>query len=433
MHMQSHCQTPHTTASGRLSAACAWLRQRLLPQPAPLLPQCQRQVGAQMDGAAAEPTEDELAAEAIRASLETAAPAGAALSLAELLGRDDGVRHKVLVSAGVGLRALCALRYVSRCWRDWVDEWAAGGALPQLCVLGGGRPPSDEELEGGTDGTVLSTITVVSCVHSYSPAALVCPGTSVGWSRLPQMHGALCAAAVCGLPDGRIFVAGGMDQELEPLSTAFIYDPTGSTPGGHLDLWCRALDTMPVPGGVSGARAALLSCGKRVLVVGGDSVLSAADSVAAAAAARENNPEASMMLPGALGGQVAQPPPPGTLNPPAAEGEEDESDDEEDGQPTTLATASIFNLETLEWTSAASMSSSRAHFAIGVLGDGRVVVAGGLCSVTEEVTSMDLTGGEETLRTHGSAPLAEAEIYDPRTDEWVPLPDLPGGPRAGCR
>ena len=349
----------------------------------------------------------------------------AQLTLAALLDDQADVRRLVLREAAVSLRALASLRRVAKCWRDWVDGWAAT-ALPQLCVLGGGRPPSDAELAAAAadnGGSTLSTITVLSCVHTFNPASMIC-APRAGWRKLPDLHAPRCAAAVCGLPDGRIFVAGGMDQELEPLRDAFIYDPTGRTPGGHMNIFCRAI--APVPVAVSGARAALLD-DHRVLVVGGDSVLSqSTDDVAAA--------EASMMLPTAMqmqqhaAGQAA-----------AADEEEDEDDDDDDdgGQPTTLCDANIYDLETGEWTSCPPMQNARAHFAIGSLSDGRIIVAGGLCSITEEVTTLEIDpmGGphqEETLRAHGSAPLAEVEVYDPDCDRWDNCPPLPHGPRAGC-
>ncbi|XP_042516077.1 F-box/kelch-repeat protein SKIP30-like [Macadamia integrifolia] len=56
------------------------------------------------------------------------------------------------------------------------------------------------------------------------------------------------------------------------------------------------------------------------------------------------------------------------------------------------------------WDRRASMLLPRSHFACCVL-EGKIVVAGGLNSSFQ--------------------PISNAEIYDPETDVWVPLPDLP--------
>lgn len=338
------------------------------------------------------------------------------LTLAGLLEEQSDVRCLVLSHTATSLRALAPLRRVARRWRGWVDCWVRG-ALPKLCVLGGGHPPSEVEVaaeKAANSGATVSAITVVNCVHALDPASILgAAGPSgppaSGWSRLPDLHAPRCAAAACGLPDGRVFVAGGMDQELDPLRDAFIYDPTGSTPGGHLDLYCRKI--APYPAVISGARAVLLSCGQRVLVVGGDSVV---------IEERDENSGlmSSMMLP-----NVRQP----------VGGGEHSDDEAETGAPTTLRDANIYNLETGEWSPVSPMLSPRAHFAIGMLTNGKVVVAGGLCSVTEVVTYLSaLTDAEQTLTSHGSTPLADAEIYDPSEDSWTALPPLKHGPRAGC-
>jgi N-acetylneuraminic acid mutarotase len=65
-----------------------------------------------------------------------------------------------------------------------------------------------------------------------------------------------------------------------------------------------------------------------------------------------------------------------------------------------VAAAELFDPRSLTWSSAAPMLLARAHPVVVLLGDGRVLVAGGG------------TGGESVT--------AEAELYDPAANRWTP-------------
>lgn len=69
-----------------------------------------------------------------------------------------------------------------------------------------------------------------------------------------------------------------------------------------------------------------------------------------------------------------------------------------------LASSEIYDVGADLWRTAAPLSHPRVRFSIAPLPDGRVLVAGGL----------DETGH----------PLASSEIYDPRADRWTPGPDM---------
>lgn len=75
------------------------------------------------------------------------------------------------------------------------------------------------------------------------------------------------------------------------------------------------------------------------------------------------------------------------------------------GVPATLASAELYDPATSTWTAAASMSAPRQLHTATLLGNGKVLVAGG--SYTGD-------GGY-------SFPLSSAELYDPATDTWTPV------------
>ncbi|KAK1399063.1 F-box/kelch-repeat protein SKIP30 [Heracleum sosnowskyi] len=83
--------------------------------------------------------------------------------------------------------------------------------------------------------------------------------------------------------------------------------------------------------------------------------------------------------------------------------------------PCTAATNQVWSYEpvTRQWTLCAPMIMARAKFACGVL-DGKIIVAGGFSN------------------SFHRRPIGQAEIYDPKTNGWIPLPDLPLTHNAPC-
>lgn len=81
--------------------------------------------------------------------------------------------------------------------------------------------------------------------------------------------------------------------------------------------------------------------------------------------------------------------------------------------------AERFDPRTLRWSDAGPMRSAAAHRTAVVLGDGRVLVAGGISGPKSD--------GKQT----GSLAIADAELYDPAGDSWTATTALPG-PREGA-
>src|SRR3954453_5762851 len=76
---------------------------------------------------------------------------------------------------------------------------------------------------------------------------------------------------------------------------------------------------------------------------------------------------------------------------------------------TALASAELYDPTTSAWSPTGSMVNPRSRHTATLLGDGRVLVAGGYCPSTT-------TGCPETRDPDGA--IAEAEIYDPATGKW---------------
>jgi galactose oxidase-like protein len=185
------------------------------------------------------------------------------------------------------------------------------------------------------------------------------------------------------LTDGRILIAGGFGSGLASLASAELYDPKSGTfsPTGSM---ATARDH---------PTAILLSDG-RVLVTGGTPApgLAAAElydptsgtfSPTGSMATPRDHPTATLLADGRVlvtGGQDETPP----------------------GDPTGLASAELYDPTTGIFSPTGSMATARVLQTATSLADGRVLV----------------TGGVETLTATGGF-LASGELYDPKTGTFT--------------
>ena len=278
--------------------------------------------------------------------------------------------------------------------------WAPAGSL--------NAPRTDFAAVTLPDGRVLvaggmtSADPAEGAFGAYSSAKLFDPAKGT-WSSTGLMGTARTEPAAALLPDGTVLVAGGAYVDSDgnrDLASAEIYDPETGTwsPTGDMSTARR------------GARAVTLADG-RVLVVGA--------SHGSLASAEIYDPAAGAWSPA---GSLAQArddfalvalPDGGAL---VAGGAVEGSDIQQ-----ATATAERLDPATLRWSPAADMSTAAANRSAVLLGDGRVLVAGGVT-----ITDARATGGS-TERP----PLADAELYDPTTDRWAPAPSLPTAREGG--
>jgi hypothetical protein len=87
------------------------------------------------------------------------------------------------------------------------------------------------------------------------------------------------------------------------------------------------------------------------------------------------------------------------------------------GNGSPVDTAEIYDTTAGDWTAVASMHDARADHTATVLGDGTLLVTGGVGTDTQEVVPMNTT-------------LATAERYDPKAGKWTAIAKLDEG-RAG--
>jgi serine protease inhibitor len=235
---------------------------------------------------------------------------------------------------------------------------------------------------------------------AYSSTKLYDPQTGT-WSATSLLNVARYEPAGALLRDGTVLVAGGtyIDTSTDSrLASAEIYDPESGE-------WSR---TGNLEAARTGARAVTLADG-RVLVVGGNGDIEGSWPFAGAEiydpAAGTWASTGSMKLPreafslvalpdgGALvvGGLAGADSPDGTVAP-------------------ATASTERFDPRTLSWSDAGTMKSAAANRTAVLLGDGRVLVAGG-------ISGPDFR--------EGSVAIADAELYDPATGTWTVTTPLP--------
>ena len=231
------------------------------------------------------------------------------------------------------------------------------------------------------------------------------------------------------LEDGRVLVVGGQETPSRKLDSAEIYDPAA-------DTWTSA-GSMSVERG-QGHTATLLSDGR--VLVSGDSDESIAEiydpsdgqwSQAGIMTEPRNAATSTLMADGRVlvagGGDATKA-----------------------GQ-DPFASAEIFDPNTVEWTAAASMQNENyAHGAV-LLGDGKVMIAGGTLTETYDPETdtwaaageplRERTGGYPVIllndgkvlvpggefkqrRRAGADPIRNVELYDPATEAWTRVADM---------
>ncbi len=271
--------------------------------------------------------------------------------LIKLLAQSDSVVPRVLEADGVGLVALCRLRRVSKACFESVDIVLR--QQPPVVLLGG----EEARLSGLNVRTVKSLDLV-----------------SMGFSSCTDMPNGRCFMATCGLPDGRVLMAGGSEgrwtnkrgiSELDKenvntskqagVGTAHATTHAQESASVQICKNNRWTSLPPMIEARAGARAVVLDDG-RVLVAGG------------------------------------------------SRGE------------LYLRSAEVLDVSKGTWTTLPDMHFCYCHHAIGKLPDGRVIVAGGLAA-GQPGTQWQL-----------------AEIYDPAKNCWSILPTLSARRQfcAGC-
>jgi serpin B len=239
---------------------------------------------------------------------------------------------------------------------------------------------------------------------SYSSTKLYDPQTGT-WSATGLLNTARFEPAAALLHDGTVLVAGGtyIDGSTDSrLASAEIYDPESGE-------WTHTGDLSAAR---SGAQAVTLADG-RVLVVGGDGDIEGSwpfasteiydpatgtwTAAGALALPRYDFslvalPDGGAMIIGGFAGADSRDGP---------------------GWPAT-STVERFDPRTGHWSDVGTMHTAAANRTVMVLGDGRVLVAGGI------------GGHEQPDHETGSPAISDAELYDPATGAWTATTPLPG-------
>jgi N-acetylneuraminic acid mutarotase len=343
-----------------------------------------------------------------------------------------------------------------RLWRVLLLVFLVSGGLwletPAARAVGAWQPaapyPDTQVPFGGTvtlpDGQVLvlGFVGVTAEVPAHGSAARYDPATD-SWRATAPLDFRQGYASPVLLNEGRVLVTGGsVNEGISPggrtsLRNTQLYDPIA-------DGWSSA---GAMNSARSGHTATLLPDGS-VLVVGGDSSSGSGPSfplasterytahngqwsAAAALAQSRAFHTATRLADGrvlVVGGVTG-----------GASGYSTE----------TVATAEIFDPATGNWSSAAAMATPRVFHTATLLGDGRVLVFGGLlpedantAEIYDPATNrwMSTTPGNAKRIQHGVVTLADGgalvvggdvegtvERFDPATQRWVGLPPHPAG------
>jgi N-acetylneuraminic acid mutarotase len=281
---------------------------------------------------------------------------------------------KVLVAGGGG-DGLSGILATAELYDPATGSWTAAGNMNEMRILHTATLLANGKVlvAGGADVISETSVNALATAELYDPA-------TGSWTATGSMIEARARHTATLLADGRVLVAGGTGSNAgsDSLATAELYDP--------------ATETWTVTGTMLEARtqqtATLLPDG-RVLVAGGNS--SSGPQLASAElydpgtgswtatgkmVSDRAGHTATLLLDGrvlVLGGSSA-PPTPG---------------------PT--ATAELYDPRTRSWTATANMNGEHVGGTATLLGDGKVLVAGG--------GSSGGSGGEE--------------LYDPGTGSWT--------------
>ncbi|MFI5689647.1 DUF6603 domain-containing protein [Streptomyces sp. NPDC051636] len=313
-------------------------------------------------------------------------PATAADALADWVAADPDLADALHV---IPVSEVAAPLSVPGAWSEAASLPVAAAGLEAVRLAGG-----TVLVAGGADGTGRA----LGSAARFEPAAKT-------WSAVQGLATARHGHSTTVLDDGRVLVAGGRGADGKLLDSSEVFDPVAAT-------WSPAA---PLRTPRAGHSATLLSTGA-VLVAGGtgargggEGTLDSAELFAprvgswspAKPMADARSGHRAAVLPGGrvlvVGGALAT-----------------------GGHPASLAFCELYDPAAGTWSAAGSLTTPRRGHQATVLADGSVLVTGG------EATGIP-ADGRFTL-----SPLASAERYDPGTNTWGRLPDMPGG-RSGHR
>lgn len=268
-----------------------------------------------------------------------------------VVGTTGPSRLPLILLGAATVVVLAAVAFVLLSRQDSPDEDIA--ALPPVGTWT--DAPGPTSIRGTTAAELLGDGSVLAAGGGVGAIALgateVFDAEARTWRQVAPMAEPRRGHQAVVLGNGHVLVAGGLAEGV-PLASAEIYDPGA-------DTWSQVAP-MSVPR--LGHSLTLLSDG-RVLAAGGT--------------ARESDGAAG-------GGQTIR----------------------------TVATSEIFDPATNTWSDTAEMTHARFEHTATLLGDGRVLMVGGLGS--SEAAEQDI-------------PLRSTEIYDPAADAFVTSTDLAEG------